>query len=312
MHTPLTVVTRTQGNNADLKNGTVVADGLDLRFVEVPVLVKGFRRMVRDLEFDVCEMALTTYLCAKEHGVAFTALPIFLVRGLHHEAIVAAEGSGLAPSDLQGRRVAVNRGYTVTTGVWARGILERQYGVDLETVTWVPSGDEHVASYRPPANVDTSQVGIELRDLVREGRVDAAVGVTAGDGLESVVTDPYETALTALRTDGLYPINHLVVVRDELLHSEPTIGPALFEAFTASKQRYLDRLRSDDLDSPTATDRMHRDVADVLDGDPLPYGIDANRDTLERLVDHAVGQRIVRERPHLDDLFAPETLHLTA
>ena len=88
------------------------------------MLVKGFRRMVRELEFDVSEMALTTYLTAREHGVAFTALPIFLVRGFHHGAIRYNTRSAIRePKDLEGRRVGVNRGYTVTTGVWARGIL---------------------------------------------------------------------------------------------------------------------------------------------------------------------------------------------
>ena len=82
----LTTLTRTQGANQALKDGTVTPAGYSLRFEEIPVLVKGFRRMVRDLEFDVSEMALTTYLTAREHGVAFTALPIFLVRGFHHAA----------------------------------------------------------------------------------------------------------------------------------------------------------------------------------------------------------------------------------
>src|ERR671938_156708 len=101
--------------------------------------------MVREEKYDVTEMAFTTYLVAKEHGARFTALPIFLVRDFHHGAIVAREPGD--PKRLEGRRVGVNRGYTVTTGVWARGVLASEYGVDLERVTWVPSGDEHVTEY---------------------------------------------------------------------------------------------------------------------------------------------------------------------
>ena len=146
----LKTVTRTQGNNAALKNGAVSPQGFVFAFEEVPVLVHAFRRMVRELEFDVCEMAFTTYLCAKAYGKRFTALPIFLVRGFHHGAIVQNTTSGIAdPKDLEGQRVGVNRGYTVTTGVWARGVLQDEYGVDLSQVTWVRSGDEHVAEYRP-------------------------------------------------------------------------------------------------------------------------------------------------------------------
>ena len=117
----LKTVTRTQGNNAALKDGTVTPMGCVMDFEEVPVLVHAFRRMVRGLEFDVCEMALTTYLCAREHGVRFTALPIFLVRAFHHGAILHNLNFPVGdPRELEGRRVGINRGYTVTTGVWAR------------------------------------------------------------------------------------------------------------------------------------------------------------------------------------------------
>ena len=131
----LRAVTRTQGNNQALKDGTVVPEGFRFDFEEVPVLVQAFRRMVRDLEFDVCEMALTTYLVAKAHGVPFTAVPAFLVRGFHHAAITVDTRHGItSPKDLEGKRVGVSRGYTVTTGVWARSILavgvRRRPGLD--------------------------------------------------------------------------------------------------------------------------------------------------------------------------------------
>ena len=128
----LRTVTRTQGNNAALKDGTVTPQGFAFEFEEVDPLIRAFRRMVRELEYDVCELAITTYLCAKEHGKPFTALPVFLVRGFHHGAILANTKLVRGPMDLEGQRVGVNRGYTVTTGVWARGILAEEYGVDLD------------------------------------------------------------------------------------------------------------------------------------------------------------------------------------
>src|SRR5690606_28472990 len=91
----LKTVTRTQGNNEALKDGRVTPGGFQFDFVEVPVLVQAFRRMVRAEEFDVCEMAFTTYLCAKAHGKRLTALPIFLVRGFHHGAIVHNPATGI-------------------------------------------------------------------------------------------------------------------------------------------------------------------------------------------------------------------------
>ena len=159
----LSTVTRSQGNNAALKNGMVRPRGAVLKFIEVPVLVQAFRRMVRNLEFDVCEMAFTTYLVAKAHGAPFTALPTFLVRGFHHGAVSINTAAGIRePKDLEGRQVGVSRGYTVTTGVWARGVLAREYGVDLDRVTWVLSGDEHVREYRPPGNVVPMPPGEDL------------------------------------------------------------------------------------------------------------------------------------------------------
>jgi 4,5-dihydroxyphthalate decarboxylase len=300
----LTTVTRTQGANQALKDGTVTPSGYSLRFEEIPVLVKGFRRMVRDLEFDVSEMALTTYLTAREHGVAFTALPIFLVRGFHHGAIRYNVRSSIRePKDLEGRRVGVNRGYTVTTGVWARGILASEYGVDLDKVTWVLSGDEHVASYVPPDNVVPAGQGADLGEMLIRGDLDAVVGVDVDHpDVAPLIADPEEAAVTALRDRSFYPINHLIVVKDEVLSRHPDVASSVFDAFTEAKRRYVRRLRDGDLS--TATDRMYARVLQTTDADPLPYGVEPNRPMLETLMEFAFAQRILTKPVAIDDVFA--------
>jgi 4,5-dihydroxyphthalate decarboxylase len=310
----LTALTRTSGANAALKDGRVQPAGVTLDFAEVPVLVQGFRRMVRTLEFDVSEMALTTYLVAKAHGVRFTALPVFLVRGFHHGAVQVDPRAGLRdPRALEGRRVGVNRGYTVTTGVWARGILADEYGVDLDRVTWVLSGDEHVAEYRPPANVVAMPPGGDLTQLLLDGDLSAAIGVDGGAvGLSSLIPDPEQAGLDALRRDGVFPINHLVVVRDDVLAAQPEVAAELFSAFAEAKQQYVATLTGEPVGTPDATDRLYREVQQVTGADPLPYGIEPNRATLEKLLDHAVAQRILDRRPELESLFAAGTTDLTA
>lgn len=310
----LKTVTRTQGNNEALKDGRITPEGFQFDFVEVPVLVQAFRRMVRTLEFDVCEMAFTTYLCAKAHGKRLTALPVFLVRGFHHGAIVHNPAAGIqTPADLTGRRVGVNRGYTVTTGVWARGILAEDYGVDLERVTWVLTGDEHVAEYRPPPNVEQAPPGRTLDEMLAAGEVAAAVGITATQpGISPLIADADEVALEALRRRGLYPINHLVVVRDDLLEAHPTLAVAVFEAFAAAKRGYVDRLRQGAIQNPSTTDLMYRRVMDLTNEDPLPYGIAPNRRMIDKLIEYAVGQRIIDRPLAVADLFAAGTHHLTA
>jgi 4,5-dihydroxyphthalate decarboxylase len=309
----LSAVSRSQGNNAALKRGDISVPGLSLAWTEVDPLVAAFRRMVRTTEFDVCEMAITTYLCAKEHGKPFTALPVFLVRDFHHGAIsVLADGPVTSPKDLEGRRVGVNRGYTVTTGVWARGILGDQYGVDLDSITWVLSGDEHVAEYQAPDNVVSAGDGGTLLELLRGGELAAVIGVSSDDAdIVPLIAEPDEAAFEALERDGLYPINHLVVVRDELLAAHPGLAPALFEAFRASKQHYVDALRAGEVDPLTRADRtLQRVMATLGTDDPLPYGIAPNLAVLERLIGYATDQRILTTTPALEDIFAPGTLDL--
>ncbi|HEX5117466.1 MAG TPA: hypothetical protein VFW65_19925 [Pseudonocardiaceae bacterium] len=309
----LKTVTRTQGNNLALKDGAVTPRTFDFEFEEIPVLVDGFRRMVRGLEFDVCEMAFTTYLCAKEHGSPFTALPIFLVRAFHHGAIIQDTRAGLTkPKDLEGRRVGVNRGYTVTTGVWARGVLATEYGVDLDKVTWVLSGDEHVASYEPPANVEPMRSGATLPALLTEGDLAAAVSVSWDDPAAApLIPDAEAAGFAALRSRGHYPINHLVVVKDSLLAEHPGLAADVFETFAEAKRRYVRRLRDNEIESPTSVDRMHLGVMEITNSDPLPYGIEPNRAVIDELLDHAMAQHILRRRPAIDELFAQGTLEVT-
>jgi 4,5-dihydroxyphthalate decarboxylase len=247
----LKAATLTRPWTAAVKDGSVSPGRFALEFEEVPVIIRAFRRMVRSLDFDVTEMAFTTYLCARSSGKPFTALPVFLVRGFHHGAIVRpaaagpVESAGAVPQALEGQRVGVNRGYTVTTGVWARGILADQYGVDLSRVTWVPSGDEHVAEYQPPANVQPAGADEDVPAQVAGGELAAGVGfardafAASGPGVVPLLPDAEQAGYDALRDRGYYPINHLLVVKDELLAANPDLAPALFAAYAEAKNQYV-------------------------------------------------------------------------
>ena len=285
----------TRGHTQAFKDGTVRPRTCEFDFEEVPVIIKAFRRMVRGLEFDVCEMAITTYITAKAHGKRFTAIPVFPMRAFHHGAIVYNTKSGIrGPRDLEGRTVGVNRGYTVTTGVWARAILQHQYGVDLSRITWVLSGDEHVAEWQPPANVVPMEAGRSMEQLVASGEISAAIGVQVDSpDVKPLIPDALEAGLEALRTHGVYPINHTIVVKDELLNAHADLAPDLFSAFVEAKRLYMDRL----------DDPLLLRVKAII-GDPLPYGVEANRPVLDAIVRHAVEQGIIRRPIALEKLFA--------
>jgi 4,5-dihydroxyphthalate decarboxylase len=203
----------------------------------------------------------------------------------------------------------VNRGYTVTTGVWARGVLADEYGVDLDRVTWVLSGDEHVATYQPPANVVPMPAGGDLATMLAEGDLVAAIGVDAA-GTVPLIPDPEEAGVASLGRGGVFPINHLVVVRDDVLAEHPEVAADLFGAFAEAKARYVEQLRADAVPEPTATDRTYRRVLEATGADPMPYGLEPNRATLEKLLDYALDQHILTRRPDLESVFAPGTLDL--
>jgi 4,5-dihydroxyphthalate decarboxylase len=306
--TKLTAVTRTQGNNKALKDGTVKPKTFTFDFEEVDPLIAAFRRMVRGLEWDVCEMAITTYICAKEHGKRMTAVPVFLVRAFHHGAILVNTKAGIrTPKGLEGKRVGVNRGYTVTTGVWARSVLQDEHGVDLSKITWVLSGDEHVVEYRPPSNVVPIEPGKKMADMLASSELAAAIGVdTDHPDVKPLISNALEAGLKALRERGHYPINHLVVIKDELLEKNPDLAPDVFNAFAESKRLYVDRLKAGEIESPTGVDKVHQRVLEIA-GEPLPYGIEPNRKVLEDLIQHALTQRIITKKVSVDELFAPAT-----
>jgi 4,5-dihydroxyphthalate decarboxylase len=155
--------------------------------------------------------------------------------------------------------------------------------------------------------------GATLPDLLASGYLAAAIGIESDSPhVAPLISDADGVSLDALRRDGFYPINHLIVVRDELLAEYPELAARLFEAFAESKNRYVEQLRAGNIEKPTATDRMYAQVMEVTGGDPLPYGIAPNRAAIEKLLDHAIAQRILTVRPGVESLFAGGTHHLTA
>ena len=292
-----------------LKDGTVSVPGVQFEHVEVSPIIGAFRRMCRTLEFDVCEMAITTYLTAKAHDKPFTALPVFVLRQFHHSPIVYNIKSGVqSPKDLEGKKVGV-RAYTVTTGVWARGILATEYGVDLDKITWVVVDEEHVQEYRKPANV-TERPGENLAEMLAAGELAAAIGVGKVDSpdIKPLIPDAAAAEAAWHRKTGIYAINHTVVVKDTLLRSDPSLAPRLFAGFEAAKAQFLQQLGSGSELSAEAQILAKR--RSIVGDDPLPNGLARNRKALETIIRFAHEQKILPRVVKPEEMFAANTLDL--
>jgi 4,5-dihydroxyphthalate decarboxylase len=308
----LKTVFRLLGHTEALRNGSIKPQHFEIDYEDVPVLIQAFRRMVRGVEFDVCKLALTTYICAKAYGKPFTAIPVFPARVFHHGAIFYNTRSEIrSPKDLEGKVVGVHRGYTVTTGVWARSILQHEYGVDLKKITWLLSGDEHVAEFVPPANVIAIEKGRKLEDLLIAGEIPAAVNVEVDHpDVKPLIPNAKEVAFEALRRTGHYPINHTVVVKNELLKASPDLGVELFNAFVEAKRPYVDKLRKNEIATLSKTDQTYKRVMEITGADPLPYGVESNRSMIEAVVQYAQEQGILSRPFTMQELFAAGTLGL--
>ncbi|MFF0142530.1 hypothetical protein ACFYRN_39620 [Streptomyces sp. NPDC005227] len=232
--TPLSVLLGNYPHTRPLKEGTIPVDGVECHYPAFSPLPPAFARMVRDLAFDICEMPTATYLQARDAGVPITLLPVVLVGGTHHRSLTRLpEGPQLSPGQLVGRRVGV-RSYGQTTGLWVRGWLREEYGIESSDVTWVTTEDVHVAQYVDPPFVERS--GTErVADLLHSHDVSAAVlGPKAiggqGAGLLPLVADAENAGLAWTQRHGTIPANHLLVVRDGVLRSRREAVHAVYEA----------------------------------------------------------------------------------
>jgi len=291
------------GHTKPLKDGTAVSPRFEMEHIDVSPVTSIFRRMVRGLEFDVSEMALSTYLCARAHSKAFTGIPIFLTRSFYHAGISYNVRSGIkTAADLAGRRIGV-RGYTVTPGVWTRGMLQTVYGLDLESVTWVLSGDEHVAEYVAPSNV-VSSPNDDLVAMLLSGEIDAAIGAPANDSpdIKPLFPDAQEADAQWFKDSGLYPISHMVVAKNQQLEDNPWLAGELFSLFEIAKKPYLEFLHAGS--GLTPADQALLNMTKIVGDDPIPYGLESSNKTIETFIKFNVDQKVIPESVDLDTLFA--------
>jgi 4,5-dihydroxyphthalate decarboxylase len=269
-----------------LKRGEVTSPMLKLDFVEVKPMHHAFKPMVREHAFDASELALVTILQAKAYNKGLTLLPAaMLARFQHHTCLYNSERGVLRPADLAGKRIGV-RSYSQTTGAWIRGIIENDYGVDLSGVQWVTFEDGHVPEAKDPDDVIRAKPGQDITQMLIDGELDAAIYGAAMPNdprLKSVIPDPDAAARAWYGKHGIVPVNHMVVVPDELAKAQPQAVAELYRLLEESK-------RVAGLPKPGAIDAA-------------PFGREANRPCLEMMIAFAVQQKLIPRKLSVDELW---------
>jgi 4,5-dihydroxyphthalate decarboxylase len=291
-------------------DGTYAASGVQFEFVESKPIIKAFAPMANDQAFDLAEMAIVTFIQAFAQGKAVSLLPIMLLSRFHHGSIVkAARGPIREPRDLNGKKIGV-RSYTQTTGVWVRGILYGEYGVDLDSVTHVTTEGGHIKEYVEPPNVVRAPGDTDFRQGLIAGDVDAWISgpLAADDDIVPLVADADRAGHAWFDRTGAFPINHMLTMRTALLDERPDIAQTVFDLFKANKAAYLADLRGR---APANADEAFRTKLLDRGVDPLPFGVEALRPSLELVIDYALAQRLIPRRYAVDELFDPRVRGLT-
>jgi 4,5-dihydroxyphthalate decarboxylase len=270
---------------AALKSGAVASPHVTLDFADVKVPNTAFKRVVRDLEFEIAELAIVTFLMAKAQGVPLTLLPAVLMARFQHPFIVCnAERGSLSPGDLDGKRVGV-RSYTVTTAMWVRAFLANEHGVDPETIRWVTFEDAHVARFADPPNAERAPPGQDLQSMLLSGEIDAAIiGAQIHDArIRTLLPDPQAAARAWQEKYGAIQINHMVALKSSFCRSHPELVSEVYRLLHDSR----------------------RAAGTPLPGgiDMNPFGLEQNRRNLEVAIEFAHRQKLIPRKFAVDELF---------
>src|ERR1700723_2161741 len=219
-----------------LKDRSIESDLVELDFVDYSPTNRGFKPMVREGAFDVSEMAIVTYLMTKSFGKPMVLLPnVVLARFQHAYALYNAKSGTMKPADLNGKRIGI-RSFTTTTGAWLRGILAEDYGVDLDSIDWVTFEDAHVAEFKDTTK--RAPAGKQIIQMLIDGELDAVLGEKAGHpGLKPLFADAATEEKSWFAKPHVLPINHMVVVKQELSDNHPDVVREVHRMLSAASKR---------------------------------------------------------------------------
>jgi len=304
-----------------LQTGEIKPDGIDLNFQVIDNPREIFDRMNNELAFDACEMSSSEFIsrfAAKK--LPFVALPVFASRVFRHGFVVVNRKFVRSAKELEGKKIGVPL-YTQTAALFIRGLMQHDLGVDLSGIEWVQGavnepgvyGNPSVMPLLMPVNIPPNQSGKSLSDLLEAGDIQAVIGSNLPAALKRnpdvvrLFPDYRAREQDYFRRTRIFPIMHLVVIRNDVYERHPFVAASLFNAFTAAKDRAWEKMRyagtlrymlpwlPDDLE----------EIDELFGGDCWPYGIGPNRPTLEALVGYMAEQGLIAESIPIEKLFVP-------
>jgi len=307
-----------------LQDGRVEFEGVDLTYLPLRV-EETFWRMLRYQEFDACELSMGSYLIARDKGhPPFVSIPVFPSRAFRHSSIFINTGGGIQePKDLIGKRVGVPE-YQMTMAIWVRGILQHEYGVHPEKISWFTGGQEEPGRmdkvrHDLPPNIDIRSIGADqtLSSMLENGEIDALMStylpmpfVRRSPKVRRLIPNFREVEADYFRRTRIFPIMHTVVLREEVYEKHPWVAQSLFKAFNESKRLCQEAMYEfSALKYMLAWSIAEMEEEKEIFGDDLwPYGLEANRHGLETLVQYAHEQGLIQKTVDVKELFTPNTL----
>jgi 4,5-dihydroxyphthalate decarboxylase len=310
-----------------LYTGEVRPEGIELNFIPIELPRPIFDRMSGGSEFDVAEYSSSEFIQRfAADQCPFVALPVFPSRSFRHSFIAINKRSGVRkPKDLEGKRVGVAL-YTMTAAIFIRGLLQHEYGVDLAKIKWVQGainttgshGDPHVLPLLKKPNLTYVDSARSLDDMLEAGEIDATIGTSVprsilkNPDIARLIPDFHAVEKEYYARTKIFPIMHLVAIRKDVYEKHPFIATSLYNAFELSKQLALKKmfsLRALRYMMPFLPDQLD-EIREVFGDDPWPFGVEANRPTLEALVTYMHDQHMIAKKMPIEELFVPHYGHV--
>lgn len=323
---PITVATWDYDRVRAILDGRVAIEGCDVNYI-VTAPEETFFRAFTARQFDVAELSLSSYMIALSRGgCGYRAVPVFPSRAFRHSAIYVRSDRGISrPEDLRGRIVGVPE-YQLTANLWVRGILADEYGVQPAQISWRRGGMEEPGRYEKlsvaPSGVEIETIAADdtLSRMLREGRIDALIAprapscfVERTSGVTRMFSDFRNEERAYFGKTGIFPIMHVLAIREELVNAHPWLATSVFKAFAEAKRLCMHELyevTALKLTLPWVVAEAEATRA-VMGEDFWPYGFEANRTTLSAAVRYSHEQDLSARRLSVEELFVPSTLEMS-